>query len=203
MITPRKVRNHLFIALICSVALFFSAYIISTAFKNYYAPQNVAGRLTREIAASCRDLDAEIDKLASINLEDNSSWYHVFNKNYRNAFSDRGVEILVYKNDSLRYWTSNVFAAPVMRDSQNFSTEVIRTGSGYYLVRQKQVRNFHIVALQLIRYDYRYANDYLPTGFFKKFSAPANAAINLSHSQYEIRNPEGKFLFSLTYEQPF
>ena len=74
MITPRKVRNHLFIALFCSVALFFSAVIISAAFENYFTPQNVAGRLTREIAASCRELDTEIDKLASVNLEDNSSF---------------------------------------------------------------------------------------------------------------------------------
>jgi two-component system, NtrC family, nitrogen regulation sensor histidine kinase NtrY len=203
MITPGKVRNHLFIALFCSAVLFFSALIISTAFKNYYTPQNIAERLNREIAASCRELDADIEKLAAINLEDNSSWYHVFNTNYRDAFSDRGVEILVYRNDSLKFWTSNVFAAPLMRDSQNFSTEVIRTGSGYYLARQKQVRNFYVVALQLIRYDYRYVNDYLPSGFFKKFSAPANAALNLSRGKYEIKNPEGKFLFSLTYEQPF
>ena len=203
MITLKKVRKHAVIALLSCAVLFFSAHIISYAFKNYNKPQNVAGRLTREIAASCRELDSEIEKITQADLYDNSSWYAVFNKKYRNAFADRGIEILVYKNDSLRFWTSNVFAAPVIRDSQSFSEEVIRTGSGYFLARQKQILNYNIVALQLIRYDYRYANDYLPTGFFKNFSAPSNAAISLNRGTHEIKNPEGKFLFSLTYEQPF
>jgi len=203
MITPRKVRKRLYVALFLSVTLFFSAYIISSVFKNYYTPSKVSQRLTREIAASCRELDAEIENLASKNLEAKNSLFGEFNQKFKNTFADRGIEILIYKNDSLRFWTSNVFAAPVILNNEYFSPEVIQTGSGYYLARHKKIRNTFIVALQLVRYGYNYENDYLPTGFFKKFSAPANAFISLRPGENEIKNADGKFLFSITYEQPF
>ena len=35
-------------------------------------------------------------------------------------FAEKGIEILVYKNDSLKFWTSNVFAAPLILDNENF-----------------------------------------------------------------------------------
>jgi signal transduction histidine kinase len=203
MITRQKLKKSLKIMLFLSVVFFLSAFVISLSIKNYYSPQNVSKRLTQEIASSINDLETEIEKVASQNMDDKATFLKYLDKNYNNSFSEKGVEILIYENDSLRFWTANVFAAPVIFDKEIFSGDVVRSGSGFYLVKQNQVKKHLVIALQLIRYNYKYSNEYLPSGFYKRFSAPINATIDLLPGKYRILNPTGKFLFSVSYEQPF
>jgi len=203
MISRNKPQKHLLIMLFLSIVFFLSAFIISSIIKNYYNPQKVTERLTAEISVASGDLETEINKVAALNSQDGVSFHVFLEKNFKNAFAEKGIEILVYKNDSLKFWTANVFAAPIIIDSENFASDVVRSGSGYYLVKQLRNKNEIIIALQLIRYNYKYTNEYLPSGFYKRFSAPDNAAIELRKGEYNINSPAGKFLFSLKYEQPF
>jgi two-component system nitrogen regulation sensor histidine kinase NtrY len=203
MISRKKLKKRLTIMLFISLLFFLSAFILSSIIKNFYTPQKVTERLSSEIAVASADLENEINKVAAQNSEDEIAFLNFIEENYKNAFSENGIEILVYKNDSLKFWTANVFASPFIKDSENFTSEVLRSGSGYYLVKQQKKKNEIIIALQLIRYNYKFSNEYLPSGFYKRFSAPDNAAIELRSGQNNIYSPAGKFLFSLTYEQPF
>jgi signal transduction histidine kinase len=202
MIIRRKLKKRLTIMLFLSLLFFLSAFILSSIIQNYYAPKKVTERLSSEIAIASADLETEINKVAAQNSADEVAFRNFLKENYKNAFSEKGVEILIYKNDSLKFWTANVFAAPFIKDSENFTSEVLRSGSGYYLVKQQKNKNVLIVALQLLRYNYKFSNEYLPSGFYKRFSAPDNAAIELRRGENNIYGPPGKFLFSLTYEQP-
>jgi len=186
-----------------SLLFFISAFIISTSFRNYYLPQNVTSRMNSEISDAISDLEIEIEKIASVNIREKDRFLEYIDNNYKKAFSNKGIEILIYENDSLTYWTDIVFSAPEIKDRQSFSSDVITSGSGYYLVKTRKSGNRVIIALQLIRYSYKYSNEYLPTGFFKRFSAPDNALIELKRSEYNIFSPEDKFLFSLSFEEPF
>lgn len=188
--------------LLLGVALFWVAGLITDAYKLYYSPGRVSIRLTHEIANAISDLDTAASEVASQNLNNKAALLDFLDKNYQNAFPEKGIEILVYYNDSLRFWTSNVFAAPEVTDSFNLPAGVIHAGSGYYLARIHSANNYKVIALQLIKYDYKYSNDYLPTGFYKRFSAPPNANISFQAGANAIKGPEGNFLFSLTYDQP-
>lgn len=189
--------------LFLSMMVFSCAFFISISVHKFYAPQKVSTRVTREIAASLSDLEIEIQKVATRNMNDKDSFLKFLDDNYKDSFTKRGIEILIYKDDSLRFWTANVFAAPIIRSRLSFASDVIQSGSGYYLIKQRSVKNHTIIALQLIRYNYKYSNEYLPSGFYKRFSAPVNAAIDLRPGEHNIKNPAGKFLFSLAYQQPF
>ena len=189
--------------LILSLVFFLSAFIISSIIKKQNAPQKVTQRLTSEIAAASNDLETEIQKIAVQNTEDKEKFQEFLEKNYKSMFARKGIEILVYKYDTLKFWTANVFAAPFINDGESFKSDVVLSGSGYYLVKQYRDKNDLIIALQLICYNYKFSNEYLPSGFYKRFSAPDNAAIELKHSENNINNPVGKFLFSLTFKQPF
>ncbi len=190
--------------LFLSMLFFLSAVIISSVIKNYYSPENVSQRITSEIATAFNKLETEVKKVADQNTDNKNLFLDFIGKNYKDSFAKNGIEILVYKNDSLKFWTSDVFAAPfINEDSTNFASNIIRNGSGYYLVKKLRNKNDLIIALQLIRYNYRFSNEYLPSGFYKSFSAPDNAGIELKPGKYNITAPSGKFLFSITYEQPF
>ena len=195
--------KHILILLFLSSMFFFSAFFITYSIQNYYTHEKVTKRLTSEIASTFKELDVETKKVAALKIEQKGNFLEFLNKNYKTGFSNRGIEILVYENDSLKFWSDNVFAAPEKPDTEFFTSEIIRNGSGYYLVRHRKIGKQVFIALQLVRYNYEYSNEYLPTGFYKKYSAPLNAKIYMENSENNIYSPEGKFLFSLKYDQPF
>lgn len=188
--------------LFVSILFFISALLISITVKNYFSPQKVNKRLTSEIAAAISGLNTELDQIVSKSKVDDTGLREYLERNYQNAFSEKGIEILVYKQDSLKFWTANVFAAPVVTDSSGFRSGIVQSGNGFYLVQRRLHIGFTIVALQLIKYNYDYSNEYLPSGFYKEFSAPHNASVGLQKGVNTIYDPKGKFLFSLTYQQP-
>jgi len=203
MKTRNKLKIHFLRMLIIGIVLYFSAFMISSLVESYFSPLSVTKRINSEIASALSDLNSEIEKIQKQNFLNEAEFQKFIDKNYKNAFSEEGIEILIYRNDSLKWWSDNIFAAPLIKDTENFLSEIVHSGSGYYLVKQKPFGNYNIVALQLIRYDYKYLNEYLPKTFHEKFSAPANAEINLQKGEYKVTDPEGKYLFSLNYEQPF
>jgi len=188
--------------LFLSMTFFLSAFIITRSIKKYDTPQKVSKRLTAEIKSAVTDLETEIGKVAKQNPDNKLAFLEYLDNNYKNAFAERGIEILVYNNDSLKFWTSNVFAAPNIGGEVKFTPDIVKTGSGYYLVKKRKVKNHEIIALQLIRYNYKYFNEYLPSGFYKRFRAPADATLDLQPGEYNIKSTDGKFLFSLTYDLP-
>lgn len=202
MITRKKLKRHLLFLLATGLLCFFASTIISLSVKNYYTPEKVTKRLNREIASAFTELNNEIQKVSAQDFQHIAGFHIFLDKTYRNVFTEKGIEILVYKGDSLKYWTDNVFAAPLSLSEIKSNTDIIVNGSGYYLVRMKQVRSYTIVALQIIKYNYKYSNEYLPAGFFRKFSVSDNAGIGFEPGKYSIFGPGNKFLFSLSYEQP-
>ncbi len=201
MITRRKLKIRALIMLFWSIVLFVSAFVVSSSIENYNSPEKVTRRLQKEIDNAFSDLTSEIAEIEKQDLEDRNSFLEFLNRNYKNAFSGRGIEILVYTNDSLKYWTCNVFATPSVLNTFNkqLDAEVVKTGSGYYILKRKQVQNHSIVAIQLLKYNYKYTNDYLPTGFNKRFGVPENTAIDMQLGKYQIFLPDGRFLFSLNF----
>ena len=201
MITQRKLKKHILMMLFLSIVLFVSAFVLVRAVENYNSPLKTTQRLQKEIGLAFSALEAELEIVTKQNLDRHDSFLEFLELNYRKEFSEKGIEILVYSNDSLRFWTSNVFAAPfvVNHSSANIDTEIVQTGSGYYILKSKQVQNHIIVALQLLKYNYKYSNDYLPTAFNRQFSAPDNAEVNLKFGKYRINSPDGNFLFSVNF----
>ena len=189
--------------LVLSIVFFIAAYIVSISVRKFNTPIRVTSRLNLEIAAALTNLQNETEKIAAVRTRDEKGFLEYLSKNYKNSFAKKGIEILVYESDSLKYWTNNIYAAPIILDSATFTSPVISSGNGYYLVKSLKTNKTIVVALQLLKYNYKYSNEYLPTGFFKKFSAPENATIELYPGVYNVTSPTGKFLFSLSFEQPF
>lgn len=199
MKTRRNIKKKVVYMLVLSIVCFLTGFIISSLGKKYNSPEQVTQRINSQIAISLSNLNLKIDQIASF-IPDNRNLLNSFlNKNYDGTFKNTGIEILIYKNDSLFSWTDIVFAAPNIKDSLYFNTDLILNGSGYYLVHQKIVGSYSIICLQLIHYNYKYSNEYLPQGFFKQFKASKNIEISLQPGNYNIVNNKGRFLFSLMF----
>ena len=203
MILQQKAKKRALLMLILSIVLFLSALLLSFAVKNYYSPQKVTKRLSIEIGSAIGDLKTEIDKITQQEIGNDVTFSEYLERNYKNSFSERGLEILIYQNDTIKHWTSNVFSAPFLFDTIVYDNLLVRNGSGHYLIEQHRLNNYRIIAVQLLHYNYRYSNDYLQTGFFKRFTAPDNVSITLTQGPFIIKNSTGKFLFGLAFDRPF
>lgn len=203
MFSSKKLLRRLILMLSLSIALFFSATLITKTVKSYNSLENVTSRLNKEIIISENELSDEIAKVQQLDLHSKNSTIAFLEKNFENAFLSSGIEILIYKNDSLAYWTYNAFPAITIKDSKTFFSEIIVTGNGYYIAQKVKKDDFEIVGLKLIKFNFKFENDYLPASFSKGFHASPQIKIALQKNGNDIKNKEGKFLFSVSYKSDY
>jgi len=200
MISRQKLKKFFFLLLACSFALFLSASLTRYFFLNYFSAENVTHRLNEKIRTSEKKLDQKILEIKAKLLSNGKDPFFLFPKSFDREFSESGRIFLIYRNDSLVSWTENIFPAPKVLDPGFESERFLFGGNGYYLKLQEDSANFKILGLQLVKYEYRFRNEYLPNGFLKGFHAPRDAHIHLQPGKYNITGSDNTFLFSLWME---
>ncbi len=198
--SEKKIRKQLYFMLIISIVLFFSAQLINFYLEKRNNIQQVTKRLDKKVKIAEAELSDELVKISSHLKNDKEDDFRDFLiKNYKNYFSRHGVEILIYRNDSLTFWTDQVCAVPSVKNTIFFNTGIYESGSGNYLILKKQERNYDIIGLQLLNYNFKYENEYLPKGFHKRFRVPDNTQLYLEKKQNNVTDTKGNFLFSVDF----
>ncbi len=113
------------------------------------------------------------------------------------ASKPEGIEILVYKNDSLCCWTNQVLPFRNENDSL-FKQKVALFGNTWYLIKSKKYKDWNVYCLIGIKTEYSYNNEFLkeefaidiPVAFCKKISVNQNA---IGEKVYDI---DGNYLFT-------
>lgn len=203
MFSNKSLIRRLVFMLVLSIGLFFLGTLITRLVENYNSPQNVVKRLNSDIIHAEIELAAELSKVEKLDLHNKSKLWEYYVTNFQNTFNTSNIEFLVYKNDVLFFWSHNSFPAPIMKDSENFMSEVIKTGNGFYLAKQVKKNDHVIVVLKRIKSEFKYNNEYLPASFAKGFRASAQVNIELKQNGNDIKNKEGKYLFSVSYKSDY
>ena len=187
-------------------ALSLSAALIITGFVRYQnQPAKIVERLTRQVEHSAQMLNLEIAVLQTKLTEPEESVQSYLENHYSAYFEEKGQLFLIYQNNKLIYWTDNAFPAPEIFDTNQFAAPVINSGNGWFLARSERRGNFRIIGLQLLKYNYKYHNDYLPDYFFQKFQIPRNTELSplndsLHENLYKILSSDGKPLFCISFD---
>jgi two-component system, NtrC family, nitrogen regulation sensor histidine kinase NtrY len=197
MISRRKTGKKAGIQLFAAVLCLLVASGTGILYRDYYSPAKMVPRITQEVGEAFSKLDVEINRVQNFSLKDQNKLTGFFAGEFSNRFSREGIEILVYRQDTLVNWSSNVFDAPAFYDTSLFRRSVVECGSGYYLVRTSRAGAYKIAAVQLLKYNYRFTNSYLPDGFFKAFSVPRDVALSLHSGKFPVAAADGKVLFWL------
>jgi signal transduction histidine kinase len=112
--------------------------------------------------------------------------------------------ILIYKNDTLKFWSKNETPAPfVYIDSLFNETKVINLENGWYDTRSIENKNYNIVGLFKIKDSYFYNNQYLKTNFLIDADIPSSVLISTSPVSFakNIKNNKNQYAFSLIPSQ--
>jgi len=184
--------------------LLVSLLLISIVVVNNRKPENITARLTKEVKVSQQKLSAEVGSILSELLKREKSFNLFLQNHFAEHFNEKGEIFLIYRNGKLTYWTDNTFPAPETYDSVLFTPQAINFGNGWYLAVKKETPEYCVIGLQLLKYGYKYHNDYLPDSFLGEFSIPGNTIISASPGketvqQYKIASSEGKPLFFISF----
>lgn len=113
--------------------------------------------------------------------------------NYSELFENEGIILLLYKNDSLFLWSDNAVCPPNPSFLIN-PRGLLKFQRGWFEARSIIEGNQKFVALQLVKNEFPYQNNYLNTYFGKGLRVIKKAAlkeINSNEGQI-IKNDKGK-----------
>jgi len=96
---------------------------------------------------------------------------------YSGLLENNGMVLLIYQNDSLRFWTDNTLPVFNLYSQNDFSKKLIRLDNSWVIAQRKQVSDVVFVGLILIKYQYSIANDFFSNDFLKEFNLPMNTLL--------------------------
>ncbi len=106
--------------------------------------------------------------------------------------------LLAFKKDSLFFWSNNAPCTPHLKKLNSLHRQVGKFDDGWYAVQKKNVGDFQLYGLVLIKKKYAYQNQFLRNHFSEDFNLSAEIEISLDPEKGEpVFDFEGNFLFSL------
>jgi two-component system nitrogen regulation sensor histidine kinase NtrY len=191
------------ILLVTSLVLFNAAYLFEKAFKPN--PDSYVASFENTLHEKEQLLIAEINRLQeTVNTKSYNALF-IEEMPYLKALSEeKGLYILIYENDSLKFWTDN--AVPVENSIKEICLDpgMVKLKNGWYqVIKSVQAENSSktIVGLILIKNQYPYQNNYLTNSFHADFDLPAGAILSTvaTKNSYAIKDVNNMYLFSIQF----
>ncbi|MBC8488062.1 MAG: GHKL domain-containing protein [Bacteroidetes bacterium] len=195
----KQTGKHIFLIFL-SLAIF--SVLIALAYTKFYISPKNPERLTKNFQSILIKKEKQLDKILNnieSGLKEKSADSLFIYGQYSDIFNKHGFLILIFKNDTLKYWSDN--SVPVYENFINneFQKKFSKFSNGLYEVQIIEKDNFTIVGLIKIKNDFAYENQYLINEFQKDFKLSGAITISLQKGQYNIFDKDGFFLFSLEF----
>ncbi len=185
--------------------LFFSALIFTE--KVMMQPEDYKIK-TEDVEADLHELENELDVLLNLmkleidsgktEYQNETSLWH-FQEDFSN-FSKKGFTVLVYKNDSLKYWSDNSFSiSPFLSESSYDKVRVIELSNGWYEIREQKHEDIALIGFIKLKNKFSFQNKYLENYFRKELEVPSSMKISeipVSHG-VNIKDSSGEYVLSL------
>jgi signal transduction histidine kinase len=131
-----------------------------------------------------------------------SNYDELFKKqliSYKSLYNTDGFVLLVYENDSLKFWSDNHIPVENFLLKICLDSKIVKLNNGLFEVRRKELNNKVIIGLILIKNDYSFNNEYLKDEYATGFNLPANTNISetKSNSVNDVFSKEKHYLFTL------
>ena len=195
-----KLKNARF--LICAVLLFVAA-LISESYLSASGPMDID---TSEVETVLHKLEEKLDstllsvkkRIEAAEALQKESPVTVLDCDFE-YLNRQGLTVLVYKDDTLRFWTDNIAAADKTFIGSALNNRIANSSNGWYEVRTLDAGRYKYVGLIFLKHKYNITNKYLQNDCRKEFNLSPTVLISmipLSYS-FEVRDKEGKYIFSL------
>ncbi|MCF8297506.1 MAG: GHKL domain-containing protein [Saprospiraceae bacterium] len=195
-------KNKIILFLILSLIFVFVANFITELSTSEKHLKRISSNFEKQLLKKDKILERSFYDFETV-LKENKKNPHfdLIKQNF--SYDQDGIIILVYSNDTLKYWSDN--SVPVYNISDLLQTnETIKfLENGWFYLKTKKIENYTIFGAVLLKSIYPYQNDYLINEFQKDFKLAANTEISLKQETYQIHSANGKFLLSLNFPKVY
>lgn len=113
---------------------------------------------------------------------------------------EAGIELLIFKNDSLVYWSDNYFEiTSSIKYYSKKDEQLVKYGNTWFLKDNYKIQDYTFIPLILLKTEYEIKNNYLSSNHNEIFNI--NGEVNLSSipesDGYEILDKNDEFLFTI------
>ncbi|MGZ4047944.1 MAG: ATP-binding protein [Bacteroidia bacterium] len=147
------------------------------------------------------------EMLALAKRAETQNYYQLFNDKpsyYNNLLEQEGLALLIYENDTLKFWSDNSIAVENWVKEVCLDSKMAKLRNGWFEVVRPHTNattTKAIVGLILVKNEYPYQNKYLTNEFQKDFSVPAETKLITDNpgTGNGVKNYNGDYLFSLKF----
>ncbi len=194
-------KNKHFLLLILSGIFFLLSYY---SFK-YFSGESQYKIDTKIIENRISKLDDDLDlmletyksqlqnKIDTVKHGKKVNLFEMLNVSKRKNFT-----LLIYQNDTLKFWTDNSFPAHYTFENLK-NHKLIHAQNGWYRIKKIKTGSYKILGLYRIKNNFFYENNYLKSNFTIGLNIPSSVVVSTSPISIgkNINDSEGKYLFSL------
>ncbi len=198
----KKLKNKLYL-LFLAAFLFLAAYFVHRPFMDGRA--SAVADFEKKLHRKELKLNDEMRLLAGRAVKQNYNQLFAQKPFYYNSlFQKEGVVVLIYENDTLKFWSDNSIAVENWRKEICLDTKLVKLHNGWFEVMKPETNaatSKTIVGLILIKNEYPYQNKYLVNEFQKSFAVPPDTQLDptCSDAKYQIKNFNKESLFCLEF----
>jgi len=175
--------------------IIFTTLVISTIaadffLDNWHYKQSDHRRLQKEIDKKFRRADRIYDRLKENNWQLDTP-----------LPKNSGTIVLVYRNDSIKYWSDNNLSFSTFNESHIEDRRFGFISNSWYVIKPYFNDSIRAYGLILIKSQYPYENDYLENGFQPDLRVPASTELFTEPvpGSYSVLDWEGIYLFSIKF----
>ena len=188
-----------------AIAAFFFivAYVLSHPFSKGVLPAVADFEQTLHKKES--RLNEEMLLLAKRAEKENYNQLFIQKPDYYNTLLEKeGLALLIYENDTLKFWSDNSIAVENWMREVCLDTRMVKLHNGWFEVMKPQTNastTKTVVGLVLIKNEYPYQNKYLTNEFQKDFALPAETKLitNNPNTTNQVKNSANDYLFSFEF----
>jgi two-component system, NtrC family, nitrogen regulation sensor histidine kinase NtrY len=193
MVTKHTFRKYLYAWISVTAISLLIVLGVQFYFKIHNDPQQICDRLNSQIHIREKSLSKNLKLVATRLKQKNDADIN----SLLDSLNKRGSDFLIFENNLLSKWSTNTIPVNQQFDSLQFANRIAILNNGWYLIDKIKTGNLRIVAVQLIKHQYNFENEYLANSFSSAFDAPSVITLSTKSGKYNIYSAQHSFLFSL------
>ena len=199
----KKLFNNKFFLITFAVLLFLTAYFLHHSYSDNAS--STINDFEKQLHKKELQLAQEMSALAKRAEKQNYNQLFTDKPDYYNELLEQeGLALLIYENDTLKFWSDNSIAVENWVKEVCLDTKMAKLHNGWFEVMRPHTNattTKTVVGLILIKNEYPYQNKYLVNEFQKDFSVAADTKLIIDHQKLknEIKTSSGEYLFSLDF----
>jgi two-component system, NtrC family, nitrogen regulation sensor histidine kinase NtrY len=199
----RKIDKYRF--LLAAIILFAGAQIVERYIIILDSKKIDAASFQSALNQRERVVSQNLDNIAGIVREKGlNTFKREFGERYFNLYEKKGIVILAYHDETLKYWNSNLLPLQIDKTVLEDEKKVINPGNGWYVVNNHKIDDsLTLLGLILIKHDYVFENEFLINDFHPDFRMFPEVELGFdNHDRNIISDLDGNFLFTLKEPDP-